>query len=327
MQGQKSGGNNVCNFAKAWLLALPITLAGSVLSAAAQEAVAADAARGNLRYSITVSKFNNEASWSGQWDIGSGFATIMTDALQSSGKFIVLGDAEMRGAALSEQDLASSGRMAGGKKAPATGNMTPAQLLVRGSVTHVQGSTTGGGGGLNFKGIRLGGAKDNAEVNITMYLVDSRTGQVRASTKVVGKSAKRGLNVGYSGSSLGGLTGAAGGHMNDNVGKACADAVAQGVTFLTQQLEKIPWQASVALAKGEKIALNRGTRDGVSLGMRFDVGEAEEVVDQDTGELIDSSLTTVGLLEVTEVKEKIAYCKALKGGEAIAKGMSAFPAK
>jgi curli biogenesis system outer membrane secretion channel CsgG len=297
------------------------------LPAQAQEAVAADAARGNLRYSITVSKFENEAGWHGQWDLGDGFATIMTDALQGSGKFIVLGDAEMRGTALAEQDLAASGRMAGGKKAPATGQMTPAQLLVRGSVTHVQESTGGGAGGIGFKGIRLGGAKDNAEVNITMYLVDSRTGQVKASTKVVGKSAKRGLNIGYDGPKLGGLTGGVGGHKNDNVGKACEDAVAQGVEFLVRQLEKIPWQGSIALAKGDKIAVNRGTRDGVALGMRFDVGQAEEIVDEDTGEVIDSSLTQVAAIEVTEVKEKIAYCRALSGGDKIAKGMSVFPAR
>ena len=103
--------------------------------------------------------------------------------------------------------LVDSGRAAKGKKAPKKGRMTPAQLLVRGSVTHVQSSTTGGSGGIRFKGIRLGGSKDSAEVNITMYLVDTETGQVKASTKVVGKSGRRGLKVGYWGSKLGGLTG------------------------------------------------------------------------------------------------------------------------
>ena len=54
---------------------------------------------------------------------------------------------------------------------------------------------------------------------------------------------------------------------------------------------------------------------------------AEEVVDEDTGEVIDSSLETVGTIEITEAKEKIAYGKPLKGGKKIAKGMSAFPAR
>ena len=98
----------------------------------------ANAKGSNLRYSITVHKFKNEASWRGQWDLGDGFTTIMTDVLNQTGKFIVLGDTEMRGAALDEQDFAATGRTAGGKKAPKIGRMTPAQLLVRGSITHVQ---------------------------------------------------------------------------------------------------------------------------------------------------------------------------------------------
>ncbi len=285
----------------------------------------AEAASGNLKYSITVSKFKNEASWSGQWSVGDGFTTILTAALQDSKEFIVLGDKEMRTEAMIEQDFAASGRTAKGKKSAKMGRMTPAQLLVRGSVTHVQQSTAGGSGGLSFKGIRLGGSKDSAEVNITMYLVDSETGQVKASTKVVGKSGRKGLSMGYHGSGLGGLTGDMGGFMKDNVGKACEDAVIQGVEFLVAQLEDIPWEGTVALAKPDKIIINRGSREGVSEGARFDVGGIEEIVDPDTGEVLDSEMTRVATLEVTEVKEKIAYCKIVKGS-GVEKGMSVFPA-
>jgi len=303
-----------------------IMIAGiaTVLLVAATTGLCAEA-KGNLRYSITVSKFKNEAGWSGRWNVGDGFTTMMTDALQESGSFIVLGDTEMRGAALAEQDFVASGRTAKGKKAPKKGRMTPAQLLVRGAITHVQDSTTGGSGGVSFRGIRVGGAGDKAEVNITIYLVDSETGQVKASTKVVGKSGRKGLSLGYSGSRLAGLTGDLAGFKKDNVGKACNDAVGQGVKFLTEQLENIPWEGSIILAKGSKIVMNRGTREGVTVGTRFAVGEVEELVDEDTGEVLDSELTTVATVEVTKVKEKIAYCKALKGGDKIKKGLSVFP--
>ena len=70
---------------------------------------------GNLRYSISVEEFPNESSWRGRWNLGQGFTTIMTDLLQESGRFIVLGDSAMRGAAMAEQDFAASGRAAGGK--------------------------------------------------------------------------------------------------------------------------------------------------------------------------------------------------------------------
>ncbi len=285
----------------------------------------AEETKGNLRYSITVSKFENQAGWHGQWDIGDAWGAVMTDALQGSGKFIVLGEKDMRAEAMAEQDLAASGRMAGGKKAPATGQMTPAQLLVKGAITHVQGSTTGGEGGLNFKGIRLGGSKDTAEINATIYLVDSRTGQVKASTKVVGKAGRRGLAVGYSGSALGGLTGDLGGFKKDNVGKATEDAVAQAVEFLVKQLESIPWEGSVVSAKDGKIIINRGSREGVTDGQTFVVGKIEETTDPDTGEVLDRSVEKAGVITAKTVKEKITICEATEGGKSIEKGMSVQP--
>lgn len=279
---------------------------------------------GNLRYSITVSKFENEAGWHGQWDLGNGFETIMTNILYQSGWFIVLGDSEMRGAAMAEQDFGASGRTAKGKKTAQIGRMTPAQLLVRGSITHVQDDTGSGGGGLSFKGINIGGAAGQAELNVTIYLVDSETGQVKASTDVIGKSGKKGFTLGYHGSELGGLTGNIGGQKKDNVGKAAEDAVGQAVQFLIQQLEGIPWEGSIVMVKGEEIVINRGSREGVQVGTKFRVGSVEELVDPDTGEVLDSDMTEVGTIVVNKVKEKIAYCSADSGKGGIQKGMTVF---
>jgi curli biogenesis system outer membrane secretion channel CsgG len=305
------------------MLVIAACVAGAVVGEAKSDKAKP---KGGLRYTITVAKFKNEAGWRGQWDVGDGFSTIMTDVLNQTGKFIVLGDSGMREAALTEQDFAASGRVAGGKKAPKMGRMTPAQLLVRGSVTHVQ-VTGGGKGKLRFKGISFGGKKAKAEVDITMYLVDSETGQVVASKKVTGSSAERGIGVGYYGSALGGLTGDLSGFKKDNVGKACEHAVAKGVKFLEEQLDDIPWEGSVVLVRGKKIIINRGEREGVEVGMKFKVGEVEELVDPDTGEVLDSDMTEVAKLEVTKVKHKVAYCKALEGGEDVKKGMSVFAAE
>ena len=296
-------------------------LTAFAFAALAATAVFADG--GNLRYSIMVNKFENKANWRGQWELGDAWGTIFTDQLVQSGKFIVLGEADMRGAAMQEQDLAASGRSAGGKKAPKMGRMTPAQLLVKGAITHVQ-ETKGGGGGFGFKGITLGGDAGSAEINITIYLVDSATGQVKASKSVIGKSGKKGLSLGYHGSALGGLTGDIGGFMKDNMGKAAMDACNQALEFLVAQLDSIPWEGSVSLVKSDKLLINRGTREGVEVGMKFDVGKVEEIVDEDTGEVLDSEMTKIGTVTVTEVKEKICYTTPLEGAE---KGMGVHPAK
>ncbi len=305
-----------------------IMTAGLVaLLAAAGTAPAEDAAKGGLRYTITVVKFENQAGWHGQWDIGDAWGAVMTDALQGSGKFIVLGEKDMRGEAMQEQDLGASGRVAGGKKTPKIGQMTPAQLLVKGAITHVQDSTTGGGGGLSFRGINIGGSGDKAEINVTIYIVDSTTGQVKASQKVVGKAGRKGLNLGYSGSALAGLTGGGDAFKKDNVGKAVEDAVAQAVEFLTKQLDKIPWEGSVVSAKDGKIIINRGSREGVAEGQAFVVGKLETTTDPDSGEVLDSSVSKVATIKAKTVKEKIAICEATEGGDKIEAKMSVQPAK
>ena len=296
--------------------------------AAVFAAAVAFADAGNLRYTITVSKFENKSNWRGQWDLGNAWGTILTDQLVQSGKFIVLGEKDMRGEALAEQDFAASGRTAQGKKAPKMGRMTPAQLLVKGAITHVQ-ETKGAGGGMSLgkgflKGVTLGADTGSAEINVTVYVVDSATGQVKGSKSVIGKSGKKGLRLGYSGTKLGGLTGDLGGFEKDNMGLATTDAINQAMEYIIGQLGGIPWEGSVSLVKPDKLIINRGSREGVAVGMKFDIGKVEEVVDEDTGEVLDSEMTKLGTVTVTEVKEKVAYTTPLEGAE---KGMGVHPAK
>ena len=279
-------------------------------------------ASGNLRYSISVTEFDNQSGWSGRWHIGHAWGAVLTEALQQSGHFIVLGEGDMRQAAMREQDLGASGRTAGGRMTPQVGRMTPAQLLVKGAITHVQHSTTGGSGGIGFRGVRIGGSGDRAEINATVYIVDAATGQVKASTRVEGRAGRRGLRVGYSGGALGGLTGDLAGFQNDNLGKATEDAVMQAVDFLVEQLPTIPWTATVMAVNGNRVTINRGTREGIETGQEFVAGKATELVDPDTGEVLDVEMNTVATLRVTEVRERISYCEPVTGAGAVETGMT-----
>ncbi len=279
---------------------------------------------GNLRHSISVDKFENRSGWRGQWDLGDAWGTIMTDILQSSGRFIVLGESDMRGAAMREQDLATSGRTAGGRMAPETGQMTPAQLLVKGAITHVERSAGGEGGGVNFRGIRVGGSRERTEINATIYLVDTRTGQVKASTSVTGEAGQRRGRFGYSGAALGGLRGDMDAFRRDNVGQAVEDAVSQAVDFLIDQLAGVPWQGSVVQVAGDRIFINRGTREGVAEGQEFNVGSSTDIVDPDTGEILDTFVETVGVIKAVQVRERLTICEAPEG-VTIEAGMTVQP--
>ena len=108
------------------------------------------------------------------------------------------------------------------------------------------------------------------------------------------------------------------------MGQATTDAINQAMEYIIAQLDKIPWEGTVVLVKPDKLYINRGSREGVAVGMKFDIGKVEEVVDSDTGEVLDSSMTKLGTVTVTEVKEKIAYTTPLAGAE---KGMGVHPAR
>ena len=278
---------------------------------------------GYLKYTVTVSEFKNEAGWAGHWHIGNGFKTIMTDVLNQSGWFITLGDSEMRSAALREQDLAASGRTAQGKKTPVIGQMTPAQLLVRGSVTHVQ-KPGGQSGGLNFKGFSIGGGGGHVDINMTIYLVDSTTGQVIASDRITANSKSKGMKIGYYGGGLGGLTGNVGGEKNDNMGIAAENAVAKATAFLIKQLESVPWEGTVISNQDGKIMINRGTREGVKQGQTFRVGNTKIVRDPDTGEVLDVDVDEITKITVTRTKEKLSYASSPDASK-VKKGMTIVP--
>ena len=275
------------------------------------------AQEGGLRYSISVSKFENKSNWHGQWNLGDAWGAVLTDSLNQTGRFIVLGEKDMRQEAMEEQDFAASGRAAGGGKTVVMGQMTPAQLLVKGAITHFADRTSGGGGGIGFKGFRVGAGGSMSEINVVIYIIDSSTGQLLASKKCYGKVSKKGLTFGVS---RGGFSGDIGGFKKTNAGKAMEQAVDEGVTFLISQLENIPWTGKVIIAKGSKIYINRGTREGVTMGQTFDVGKAEVIRDPDTGEILDQSTEKIGTIKVVKLKEKLAICEVVEGGD-IKKGM------
>ena len=280
---------------------------------------AAASAQGGMRYTVTVTEFENQAGWYGHFNIGNAWGTVLTDLLNQSGRFIVLGESDMRGAALGEQDLAASGRTAQGAKTPVTGQLTPAQILIKGAITHVQYDAAKGGGGLSVGRVRLGGKGKKAEINVTIYMVDSTTGQVLASQSVVGVAKGKGMRVGYSGNGWGT---AFGGEKNDNLGLAIADASDQAVDWMVGQLSSVTWRGTVVMVKNGQVYINRGSREGVSQGQQFVVGKMEVIRDPDTGEVLDESVNEVARLEAASVKEKLTICNVVSGSAgAVKKGL------
>jgi curli biogenesis system outer membrane secretion channel CsgG len=303
------------------LLAIVISSALAASARADAPATPADAAAGGLRFSITVTKFENHSGYSGsQFNLSDTWGEMLTDSLMQTGKFIVLGEADMRQAAMQEQDFAAGGRTAGGDKTPVKGNMTPAQLLVKGVITNFQ-TTSGQHGGVAFGGVRLGGGGDTAEIYAEIYVVDSTTGQVVASKKVLGSVKSSGLSVGFTDRNF---SGDMGGFKKTNVGTAMEKAIDDAVSFIVTQIPNLHWSGNVVLVKGTQVYINRGSREGVVAGQVFKVGSSEILRDPATGETLDTAFTEKGRIHVDTVKEKISICSIVTG-DGIANGMSVAP--
>jgi curli biogenesis system outer membrane secretion channel CsgG len=144
---------------------------------------------------VGVSEFNNDTS-AGWWYGGAGrdLAGMLTNELASTEKFKIV-EREKLGHVLDEQDLAASGRV-NTKTAAKVGKLTGAKYLVMGTVSAYEEHTQGGGGGLSFRGISVGGKKEDAYIAVDLRVVDTTTGEVEYTRTVEARSGSYGLGVG-----------------------------------------------------------------------------------------------------------------------------------
>ena len=138
--------------------------------------------------------------WGGQ--VGRDMADMLANELMATKKFNVV-ERQKLNAVIGEQDLAAAGRIKKGTGAK-TGQLTGAKYLVTGTVTSYEENTASTGGGLSFKGIKLGGSKGKAYIAVDLRVIDTTTGVVIDSRTVEANSSKGGLNLGFFKSGVGG---------------------------------------------------------------------------------------------------------------------------
>lgn len=178
---------------------------------------------------VGVAEFTNETSagwWSG--GVGRDLAGMLSNELSNSGKFRVVERSKLD-AVLGEQDLAESGRINKATRAK-VGKVTGAKYLIFGNVSAFEENTKGTGGGVNFRGISVGGKKQDAYLAIDLRVVDTTTGDVEFSRTVEARSSGGGVNLGLY---RGGFGGNLSKHQNTPVGKAIRGVLIEAVDYLT----------------------------------------------------------------------------------------------
>jgi curli biogenesis system outer membrane secretion channel CsgG len=140
--------------------------------------------------------------WSGNWDIGQGFADMMVDELVNDGSFRVIERKRLQ-AILAEQNFSNSERADPSAKTVAQiGKALGVKYLIVGSVTKFgteqsNKSFSGGGfGGGGFGVGSVGTSKGKANVAITARVIDVTTGEIMASARGQGTSKRSGLLLG-----------------------------------------------------------------------------------------------------------------------------------
>ncbi|MBI5116875.1 hypothetical protein HZA56_10410 [Candidatus Poribacteria bacterium] len=291
------------------LIVISLIIVGGLLTPVSAE---------GLKKVVAVSRFENKTSYSGggQWDLDTGMADQLTDALIQSGQFTVL-ERETLTDVISEQDLAQSGRFQQSKSAR-TGKLTSAQVLVKGTVTEFESKSSGSGGGIGFGGFNIGSNREDAHVGVIIRLIDTTTGQVLASKRVEGKAQSGGMNLGVN---VGGVDLKTDSFKKTPLGKATQVAIDNAVEFISAELKNRPFQGRIVKCTGDDVVISAGEQVGACAGDTFAIySVGEELVDPDTGELLGFEEKKIGSLKVVEVKEKYSKAKLTAGGKGIKAG-------
>ena len=178
---------------------------------------------------LAVNEFQNRTSaawWYG--GVGDDLAGMLTNELAGTGNFKMV-ERDKLSAVLDEQDLAASGRISKSTGAK-IGKMTGAQYIVVATLSAFESDVKGTGGGLSFRGISVGGKKEDAYLAVDLRVIDTTTGEVEFTRTVEGRATSYGMSGGLS---RGGFSGGLGKYEKTPTGKAIRGAIIEITDYLS----------------------------------------------------------------------------------------------
>ena len=180
---------------------------------------------------VAVAEFVNEVTgahwWTGSSEVGWELSGMLTNEMAATGAFSMVERTKLEHV-LNEQNLAASGRIAPGTGAK-MGKLAGAQYLVMGTVTAFEEGTKGTGGGIGYKGLRLGGKKGEAYLAVDLRVVNATSGTVDWVRSVEARAKSKGVSVG---AYRGGWSGSLAHHQKTPVGKAIRAMVIEASDYL-----------------------------------------------------------------------------------------------
>jgi curli biogenesis system outer membrane secretion channel CsgG len=152
---------------------------------------------------------------------------MLTNELAATGAFSMVERSKLEHV-LDEQNLAAAGRIEPGTGAK-MGKLVGAQYLVMGTVTAFEENTKGTGGGIGYRGIRLGGKKGESYIAVDLRVVDTTKGTVEFVRSIEARVKAKGVSVG---AYRGGWSGSLAHHQKTPTGKAIRAMVIEASDYL-----------------------------------------------------------------------------------------------
>lgn len=246
-----------------------------------------------------------------------GIDALLTDVLAKTGRFRVLTRTDLN-EVLDEQDLGDSGRVAK-PSAAKIGQVLGAEYLVQAVINSYEANVGGKKAGLGgvsrklraFGGIK--GGKNKSYVQLTFKLINAETSEIIASQVVEGTITEMSLDLSGVGWGAGGaLGGFLSGYAKTPIGQAVMATINVGVFEMVKQLGNLPMTGSVVKIEDSRVIVNLGS-GAVEPGDELKaVSRGEDFVDPETGLSLGAEEEEIGMLKVSEVKDK--YCYAVPVG-------------
>lgn len=267
---------------------------------------------------IAVSSFEmNAQNWSegsGYWNkeqVGTGMRSMLVEALQKTGKFIVV----ERGAGLedikAEQNIKKGGDSRG--SGAEGGQLMAAQALFRGEITDFtpgqQGAKVSTGGiGMGKLGQlgNVGVGLKQASIAALVRYFDTTSGEVIDSFQSSAKANSVGFDVsGYSKIPFGTEA-----YTKTPIGKATNEVIKETVDKIVAAMAKVPFTCKVIKSSGDQVYLNVGADSGIAVGDKYEVfALGEAMVDPDSGMNLGAEKEKAGTVTVTKVQPKFSIAK------------------
>ncbi len=258
---------------------------------------------------VAIMDFENRASYSGKWKLGSGMADVLVTELLDTKRFTVLErkhiDDLLKELMRQGQSLfREEGRVSRGR-------LKNAEYMIRGVITDFTvTSDTSGWFGASKSQVRGGGSRARVAMNIMVS--DVETGEIVSSVR-----AEKSVGLGWFGGTINYKKLSFGGDafFRTPLGKATGKAIAKCVKQMLRDLPLEYWQPRIAEAGPDMVIINGGRNVKMKVGNLFLVREeGREITDPVTGNRIEIIPgRAIGKVRVEEVKALSSHAVILEG--------------